>query len=275
MIEGRSLESRIKDPYVVSSIGNDHFRDCAILCKEVRGMKDYEDATSPHTFATLVDLGGFVTGAFRDEKLVGYIFVFPPLIDYATDTKYLFVDDMVVDSTLQGSGFATHMFIEALNEARKRYPDIKVAKWTYDPLRANLAHLYLNKFTGVINEYHESNYPPEKSGLNAGLPSDRAVLTLWLEEKPDIFSWDVNSNEIEYAPYINDGDVIDGNCLWFKFRIPLSIDLIKKDDMRLAFDLRIKSRIVFQNMLKNGYSVVGSKKTDSGLEYIFKKIKTE
>jgi predicted GNAT superfamily acetyltransferase len=137
------------------------------------------DEVAAHVLLTAAHNGGLLAGAFVDNRLAGFVWGF------------LGFDERVHPSRLKhcshqlgvhpayrngGIGFALKRF----QWARVRAQSIDLITWTYDPLLALNAYLNIGRLGAVCNTYFRDLYGHLNDDLNAGLPTDRFQVDLWV-----------------------------------------------------------------------------------------------
>ena len=137
------------------------------------------DEVAAHVLLTAAHNGGLLAGAFVDNRLAGFVWGF------------LGFDERVHPSRLKhcshqlgvhpayrngGIGFALKRF----QWARVRAQGIDLITWTYDPLLALNAYLNIGRLGAVCNTYFRDLYGHLNDDLNAGLPTDRFQVDLWV-----------------------------------------------------------------------------------------------
>lgn len=132
-----------------------------------------------HLLITAVHNGGLVLGAFKDGKMVGFLFGFPGLESLPDGPRAKHCSHMlgVLETRRDaGLGFA----LKRAQWQMVRHQGLDHITWTYDPLLGRNAHLNLAKLGAVCNTYLRSQYGDMRDGLNAGLPSDRFQVDWWI-----------------------------------------------------------------------------------------------
>lgn len=78
------------------------------------------------------------------------------------------------------SGVGTALKLEQFRRAREK--GFRVVTWTFDPLEAANARFNLHRLGALARTYLEDAYGAMDDPLNRGLPTDRLVAEVWLDE---------------------------------------------------------------------------------------------
>jgi predicted GNAT superfamily acetyltransferase len=232
------------------------------------------DVVPAHMLITAIHNGGLVAGAFRDDRLIGFVFGFPG-IEFTPDgprpkhcSHMMGIHPEYRDS---GIGFA----LKRAQWQMVRHQGLDHITWTYDPLLSRNAYLNITKLGAVCAAYRRSEYGDMRDGLNAGLPSDRFFVDWWINtrrverrlgkrprrplklenfSKADLqplYSLPVREAGLprppeHYAP-------LEGKLALVE--IPSDFPALKAADFSLARDWRYFSREVFETAFAAGYIV--------------------
>ena len=140
------------------------------------------DVVPMHMLVTVVHNGGFVLGAFKDEKIIGFVLGFPGLEKTPDGPRPKHCSHMMgihPGHRDSGTGFA----LKRAQWQMVRHQGLDHITWTYDPLLSRNAHLNISKLGAVCNTYRRSEYGDMRDGLNAGLPSDRFQVDWWINTR--------------------------------------------------------------------------------------------
>jgi predicted GNAT superfamily acetyltransferase len=124
----------------------------------------------------LAHSGAYVVGAFAGTRMVGAsagFFTAPP--DPALHSH---ITGVAPAGQHRGIGFALKLHQRAWALAR----GVPVVVWTFDPLVARNAWFNLAKLGALPTAYLEDFYGPMTDALNAGMASDRLLLTWRLDD---------------------------------------------------------------------------------------------
>lgn len=142
------------------------------LQKEIWGVVDLDVypalALKPQT-----EVGAILIGAFDDERLVGFVFGFPGILEGET----------IVHSDMLGIAeeYRSHNLGYKLKLAQRTAAlelGVKRITWTFDPLQSRNAHFNFSKL-GVIADRYYVNYYGVTSSFLHRLGTDRLWVT-WL-----------------------------------------------------------------------------------------------
>jgi predicted GNAT superfamily acetyltransferase len=232
------------------------------------------DVVPAHIFVTAVHNGGLVIGAFIEDELIGFVFGFPGL-DFTPDgprpkhcSHMMGIKPGQRDS---GVGFA----LKRAQWQMVRKQGIDHITWTYDPLLSRNANLNIAKLGAVCSTYRRTEYGDMRDDLNAGLPSDRFQVDLWVNTrrverrlskrardplKLDNFS----KAELQpiYTPLTTTSSLLQPPDHYSPFEgtlllaeIPSDFNAIKEADISLSRDWRFFSREIFETAFAAGYIV--------------------
>ena len=140
------------------------------------------DVVPAHLLITAVHNGGVVLAAFAADQIVGFVFGFPGLESTPDGPRAKHCSHMLgVHPDHRDAGLAF-----ALKRAQwqmVRHQGLDHITWTYDPLLSRNAHINIAKLGAVCSTYRRSEYGEMRDGLNAGLPSDRFQVDLWVNTR--------------------------------------------------------------------------------------------
>jgi len=214
-------------------------------------------------------LGGVSAGAYNAQgRLVGFVFGMTGL----RDGELVHWSDMLaVRPEARDTGLGRRLKLYQRDQVLAR--GVEKMHWTFDPLQARNAHLNFSKLGIVVREYAENMYGQTDSPLHRGIGTDRFV-ALWLlgsdrvrdhlETGPD----ETLVKEIDDLPAAlgaelkgahprpGTPDIELGNDR-VRVAIPSDIGSIMDDDLALALEWRIATRVVLQHYLGSGYEVRG------------------
>jgi predicted GNAT superfamily acetyltransferase len=140
------------------------------------------DVVPMHMLITAVHNGGLVFGAFKEERIIGFVFGFPGLENTPDGPRPKHCSHMMgihPDHRDDGIGFA----LKRAQWQMVRHQGLDHVTWTYDPLLSRNAHLNIAKLGAVCTTYRRAEYGEMRDGLNAGLPSDRFQVDWWVNTR--------------------------------------------------------------------------------------------
>jgi len=140
------------------------------------------DVVPAHLLITAVHNGGVVLGAFLEENIVGFVFGFPGLEVTPDGPRAKHCSHMLgvhPDHRNVGLAFA----LKRAQWQMVRHQGLDHITWTYDPLLSRNAYINIAKLGAVCTTYRRSEYGEMRDSLNAGLPSDRFQVDLWVNTR--------------------------------------------------------------------------------------------
>jgi predicted GNAT superfamily acetyltransferase len=219
----------------------------------------------PPMLNTAAQNGGTVIGAFDGARLIGFVFGF---VGIHPDRRLkLCSQTMGVLPEYRNHGVAA--MLKWAQRQRVLENGIDLITWTYDPLEAPNARLNLHTLGGIAHVYKRNIYGENFGVLGRGLPSDRFIVEWWLNGEPV----GRRSKGLKPAPIGLDSPIanqcagtsgdrrieaIDLNLDTPSLRIEIPNDLqaIKKTDMALATDWRLRTRELFETYFEHSYGAV-------------------
>ncbi|HEY9247259.1 MAG TPA: GNAT family N-acetyltransferase [Candidatus Methanoperedens sp.] len=226
------------------------FYELLIVQRDAWGFEEI-DVLPPHTLkavSSLMGPNGIVLGYFIDEKLIGYLLTFP-----TSNPGEILLDMLAVSPDYQGKGVGYDLMLELRKTMLAQ--NINKIFWTYDPLESVNANLYIKKLGGIIFRHLIDYYGSIDSRIHSGLPTDRFMV-----------EWKIRSRHVENKiKNINEEvDYVYDNRETRHVEIPLNIQELKKKDINLAIEWRMKTRKLFDEYIE--------KKKLKGLDFITDRI---
>lgn len=152
--------------------GMDEFRAAEALQHDVWG---HDDTADPADLMMVIQAeGGLCAGAFRDDRLVGYVFGFP-----TRDPSVQHSHRLAIRAEARGLGLGARLKWYQRDWCLAR--GIRLVRWTFDPLRLPNASLNIATLGAVCRTYYPDYYG-RMAGINAGIPSDRLLVEWFLED---------------------------------------------------------------------------------------------
>ncbi|MEH7828376.1 GNAT family N-acetyltransferase [Gemmobacter denitrificans] len=155
--------------------GMDEFRKAEQLQRDVWGAGDKEDPAD--LMMVVQHEGGLCAGAFRGDRLLGYVFGFPTVTPGVQHSHRLAVHE---DARGLGLGLRLKWYQRDWCRAR----GIRHVRWTYDPLRLPNASLNIARLGAGASTYLPDYYGAME-GINKGAASDR-LLADWHLDSPRV-----------------------------------------------------------------------------------------
>jgi predicted GNAT superfamily acetyltransferase len=219
----------------------------------------------PPMLKTAAENGGTIIGAFDGPKLIGFLFGFLGL--HADRRIKLCSQTMGILPEYRNKGVAATL--KWAQRERVLANDIDLITWTYDPLEAPNARLNLRTLGGVARVYRQNIYGENFGALSTGLPTDRFLVEWWL--KSDRVQQRHDRTAVEPigidSPIANACAGVTGNrritaldlnldAPIVRVEIPNDLQAIKKTNMALAQDWRLKTRDLFEAYFARGYEAI-------------------
>jgi predicted GNAT superfamily acetyltransferase len=208
--------------------------------------------------------GGVVLGAFDPEgQMLGYIFSF--LGREPGGPLKLCSQTMGVLAEWRSQGVATAL--KWAQRERALEAGLSLITWTFDPLESANARLNMHKLGAVSRRYWRNIYGEHFGALNEGLPTDRLLVEWWIGG-PRVTEKAMTEAKVEAKEAVPVFQV-DGTGLTRQVRrfdasldaprlaleVPASIQELKRGDMSLAVDWRLRVREAFETYFDRGYIV--------------------
>lgn len=203
--------------------------------KEVWGKDDPPDNSD--LMLAIQHEGGLVAGAFKDGRMLGFLFGFPTSQPHIQHSHRLAVHP---DSRGMGLGMKLKWFQRDWCLRR----GITLVRWTFDPLRRINANLNIARLGGTASTYYQDYYG-EMVGINAGIASDR-LLADWSLTSPRVEALAAGSKA--QAP---------GGAETLAIQIPQDLDRLLASDLDAAAAARLRVREEMTAAFAGGYKVTG------------------
>ena len=147
-------------------------REVERLQREIWGVEDLEVypalALKPQT-----EVGGILMGAFVEERLVGFVFGFPGILDGET---IIHSDMLGISEGYRSNNLGYLLKLAQRDAAIER--GVKRITWTFDPLQSRNAYFNFNKLGVIADRYYVDYYGVTSSFLHR-FGTDRLWVT-WL-----------------------------------------------------------------------------------------------
>lgn len=154
---------------------------CTRLQREVFALPDIEISPVRHLVVTK-HAGGFTLGAFAGEKLVGFVLSVPA---FSGSERFFYSHMAAVSAEFQSYGIGAKL--KWAQRKRSMNENIKLIKWTFQPIQARNAYFNLEKLGAIVRRYKPNFYGTDYSNVNesdkkTGLDSDRLFAEWNLED---------------------------------------------------------------------------------------------
>ena len=126
---------------------------------------------TPNLLQAMVHSGSYLSGAFKQNKLVGAAFAFPA----TNGGLHLHSHMTAVLPEFRDKGVGYALKIDQWNWAKKK--NYSHLSWTFDPLVRRNAKLNIAKLGVDISAYYPNFYGEMPDALNAGDESDRLMVS--------------------------------------------------------------------------------------------------
>lgn len=249
----------------------DTSEDAALVVGLQRAVWGSDEAPA-HVLLTAAHNGGLCAGAFVDGVLAGFVWGFLGL-DHRADPPRLkhCSHQLGVHPAYRNLGLGFQL--KRFQWEFVRNQGIDLITWTYDPLLAANARLNIARLGAVCNTYRRNEYGDLNDDLNAGLPTDRFQVDLWVESSHVRAAMTTRGHE---APSLAD-------VRWFNLppedspalppdaaqlaalvdesqpvalAIPPDFQALRDADSGQAATWRYASRTAFEALFARGYTVV-------------------
>ncbi|WP_344972744.1 GNAT family N-acetyltransferase [Streptosporangium fragile] len=200
--------------------------------------------------------GNYVTGAYRDDRMVGASVGF-----LAAPAGRVLHSHVTGAAAGHGIGFALKLHQRTWALAR----GLEHITWTYDPLVRRNAHFNLAKLGARPEEYLPSFYGTMDDAINAGDESDR-VLAVWRLSEPHVLAAVRGEPyRVEIPPDAvaglsdDDGRPVPGRTCarTVLVAVPPDIEALRRADPGAARSWRHAVRDVLGGLLQEGAQVTG------------------
>jgi len=206
--------------------------------------------------------GGFVLGAWDEDKLIGMSFSYP---GYKNNYTYLYshMTGVIDQKKYSGAGYLMKM---KQKELALDY-GYRMIAWTFDPVMSLNGYFNIGKLGAVSRNYLDNFYGVMNDGINKGLPTDRLVAEWHIKENYNVqfnnpqFINQVDGYNMEFTEKPA-GDVIG-------IKIIRDFYEFKKNDLNKAVQTKLMLRSKFHEVFSAGYVLINFDKVNNA--YIFSK----
>ncbi|HSH46616.1 MAG TPA: GNAT family N-acetyltransferase [Longimicrobiales bacterium] len=252
--------------------GMQEYRACEALQREVWGQH-FRDLVPGSVQQVTQELGGVVSGAFHDGRLVGFVFGMTGL----REGRLTHWSDMLaVTATHRGTGLGRRLKLHQREVLLER--GVRHMLWTFDPLVARNAYLNLSVLGTTVREYRRDVYGETDSPLHDGLGTDRLLA-----------EWDLDSDRVrdhiqrdgpppppDPAPLVNPPDTsgplpragaveIPAGERRIAVAVPADIMSLKARAPDVAREWRFNVRQAMESAFSEGYMAVQAGRLDDAL----------
>lgn len=243
---------------------------CEQLQAEAWQMPDYRESVPAALLKVSQQNGGILLGAFDSrDQLVGFVYGILGMEDHAEGRRLKHHSHMLAvrpEWRRTGLGLA----LKFAQREQLIAQGIELATWTFDPLQAVNARLNLVRLGAIARHYLVNAYGEMKDALNSGLASDRFEVEWWVnsprvhacaEGQRVEYEWndeycifDLAENTRGLPEIRKVSEMADDAVL---VEIPEDINALKRADLELCKDWRMKTREVFLQAFVDGLVATG------------------
>jgi predicted GNAT superfamily acetyltransferase len=232
-----------------------------VLQREVWGG----DEVAAHVLLTAAHNGGLLAGAFVDGSLAGFVWGFLGFDERVNPPRTKHCSHQLgVHPRYRNHGLG--FLLKRFQWEYVRSQGIELITWTYDPLLAPNAHLNIARLGAICNTYFRDLYGHLNDDLNAGLPTDRFQVDLWVSSQhvcgamaeasvappaPETWRW-LNKPRGDSLPLPLD---VSPSADMLALAIPRDFYALKAADPALATAWRAATRAAFESLFAAGCTV--------------------
>lgn len=209
---------------------------------------------------TLPSIGGLLVGAFDHDHIVGHAML-TPAIDVATQESFLYLDMIGVLPDYRNRRLGEQMLLVAREQASRRgYASIQ---WTFDPLEAANARLYIGKLGARAVRFYPNYYGPTEDVQNAAasdrfwlrwdIATSRQNITL-----PDMIITSESNSDLKNIQKVERIALL----------IPHDFRVLCRDEPERATVIRLKTRALLLSLFRNNFVIRGFTRVDGKNYYI-------
>jgi len=239
----------------------DEFLQVQALHRIIWGL---EEGLYPPMLNTAAHSGGVVLGAFDGEKMVGFSFAF--LGRHPDNTLKLCSQTTGLLPAYRGQKLGEQLKWAQYDRAYAA--GLHLITWTVDPLEAPNAILNFRKLGGICQTYYENLYGEHFSAFGDRLPSDRFLVEWWLDQmRVSRLRRGEATTPLPPAGHIANPATGQGlsrqiTCLDLSLNtpvvlieIPADIQSMRRANLSLAREWRLRTRQAFQTYFTHGYQI--------------------
>ncbi len=232
--------------------------------RESWGMPDLE-LIPRRLFKATKNSGAVVIGAYDKDQIIGYCWGWVgKLKKYGI---FIYSHHNAVRKKYQNKGIGYHLKLEQREWAIKN--GFKLINWTFDPLQARNTYLNLHKLGAVCNTYKINYWGEMHDAENKGMQTDRFYANWYVKSyhvaqhinnKYENYTKNIIEENRAIITTFTDDNLIKVESININIKdhlifveIPSNINKIRKENLQLAIDWRLKTREVFTEYFKRGY----------------------
>jgi predicted GNAT superfamily acetyltransferase len=245
--------------------------DEAALAVELQRIVWGGDEAPAHIMLTAAHNGGLLAGAFAGGILAGFAWGFLGFDDRFSPPRLKHCSHQLgVHPAYRNLGLG--FLLKRFQWEFVRSQGIDLITWTYDPLLSTNAYLNIARLGAVSNTYRRDEYGDLNDDLNAGLPTDRLQVDLWVNSLRVCEAMRGTTSDAEppaAAHGLNrpgsDGSILPPDNAQLEalqttapdavaIAIPLDFQALRAVDPRLATEWRWTTRRAFECLFSWGYT---------------------
>ena len=229
----------------------DELAACVDLQREVFQLPEIEISPVRH-FVVTKNAGGFVLGAFSGDLLVGFVLSVPAFL---RGERAFYSHMTAVKKEFQSFGIGARL--KWAQRTRSLVEEVKIIKWTFEPVKARNAFFNLEKLGASVRDYEANFYGTDYATVQGvGLESDR----LFAE-------WHLESEKV--TALAAGAGYEDPRPVEATIRIPSDWGTVVRDDPAEALALQLRVRSEFQSALGAGLVADGFVRDENDPRYLF------
>jgi predicted GNAT superfamily acetyltransferase len=243
------------------------------------------DVVPLHMLITPPRHGGLLLGAFDGDRLAGFVFGF---LGLTADGRLKHCSHMAgvhPDYRDHGVGYS----LKLAQREHVLAQGLDLITWTFDPLETRNAQLNFHKLGALCNTYIRNLYGAMRAAINAGPPSDRFEVEWWIHsahvvERLRQTELSSSSNSALREQRVGDSspssfvvpircDIPEAiplppNAAQILLEVPTNFQAIKRTDMSLAIQWRLRTRQLFEDAFSQGYTITDLLRHDDRCCYL-------
>jgi predicted GNAT superfamily acetyltransferase len=242
------------------------------LAEELQRLVWGGDEAPAHVMMTAAHNGGICAGAFMGDALVGFVWGFLGF-DQRIDPPRLKHCSHQLGVHPAHRNFGLGFRLKRFQWEFVRGQGLELMTWTYDPLLAANASLNIARLGAVCSLYRRNEYGELDDDLNAGLPTDRFQVDLWVNSPRVCRAMTGEPHSAEgHEPLSGINLPLPGKVVQpptpevlsslrdaaerVAVGIPADFQSLRASDGRLAAEWRFATRVTFESLFARGYQVV-------------------
>lgn len=224
-----------------------------------------------HMTLTLSKFGGLFLGAYDGDKMIGFQYSFPGVVD-GEPCLCSHMLGFLPDYRKRGLGVQ----LKWLQREQALQLGHRKITWTYDPLETVNGYVNIAKLGGVVRRYLPNCYGELNDEMNRGLPTDRFMVE-WFISSERVERYHRNQTtpaSIQGLSSVLEVQLTDDlphplsprlneEADRFILSVPAHFQAVKRTDMGIAAQWREITRTLFTHYFRRGYAVTGMVRDDS------------